>query len=72
MFYLFLDFDGVLHPISAQGRYFRPENIKPFEHAIDGLNPRIVISSTWRLDKSLKEIKKLLGLLLVNLSGSNG
>ena len=61
MFYLFLDFDGVTHPISASGRYFRPENIKPVEQAIEGLNPRIVISSTWRLDKSLCDLKELLG-----------
>ena len=61
MFYLFLDFDGVLHPVSAQGRYFRPENIKSLEQAIFELNPRIVISSTWRFDKSLEEIKELLG-----------
>ena len=61
MFYLFLDFDGVLHPISASGRYFRPENIQPVERAIAGLNPQIVISSTWRFDKSLEEIKELLG-----------
>ena len=61
MFYLFLDFDGVTHPVSAAGRYFRSENIKPVEQAILGLNPRIVISSTWRLDKSLSELKELLG-----------
>ena len=61
MFYLFLDFDGVTHPVSASGRYFRPENIKPLEQAILGLNPRIVISSTGRFDKPLCELKELLG-----------
>jgi len=61
VFYLFLDFNGVTHPLSASGRFFRSENIKSVEQAILGLNPRIVISSTWRLDKSLCELKELLG-----------
>lgn len=61
MFYLFLDFDGVTHPVSANGRYFREENIQALEAALDGYDAKIVISSTWRLDKSLIEIKRLLG-----------
>jgi len=31
MLYLFLDFDGVTHPVSAQGKYFRQKNIKALE-----------------------------------------
>lgn len=61
MFYVFLDFDGVVHPASANGRYFRDENIQALESALDGYDAQIVISSTWRLDKPLNEIKTLLG-----------
>lgn len=61
MFYLFLDFDGVVHPASANGRFFRDENIQALEAALDGYDAQIVISSTWRLDKPLNDIKTLLG-----------
>ena len=61
VFYVFLDFDGVTHPTSANGRYFREENIQALEAALDGYDAQIVISSTWRLDIPLSEIKTLLG-----------
>ncbi|MCW8827604.1 MAG: HAD domain-containing protein [Gammaproteobacteria bacterium] len=61
MFYVFLDFDGVTHPASANERYFREENIHALEAALDNYDASIVVSSTWRLDKSLNEIRTLLG-----------
>lgn len=61
MFYVFLDFDGVVHPASANGRYFREENIKALEAALDGYEAQIIISSTWRLDVPLPELRTLLG-----------
>lgn len=61
MFYVFLDFDGVTHPSSANGSYFREENIQALEVALDGYDAQIVISSTWRLDKPLRELRTLLG-----------
>lgn len=61
MFYVFLDFDGVTHPSSANGSYFREENIQALEAALDGYDAQIVISSTWRLDKPLCELRTLLG-----------
>lgn len=64
MFYLFLDFDGVTHPVSANGRYFRAESIEALEAALDGYDAKIVISSTWRLDRSLNELRVLLGARL--------
>lgn len=61
MFYVFLDFDGVVHPASANGHYFRAENIEALEAALDSYDAQIVISSTWRLDKPLNELRTLLG-----------
>jgi len=61
MTYLFLDLDGVTHPTSANGRYFRQENLAPLAAAIKDLDIRVVITSTWRLDKPLDELKQLLG-----------
>lgn len=52
----FLDFDGVLHPISANNDYFRQENIISLFNCISEYEISIVISSTWRLDLSLDEI----------------
>lgn len=56
---LFLDFDGVLHPeFCHASRHFECEAC--FSSAIDGLDLEIVVSSTWRHDRDLKEIKALL------------
>lgn len=55
---LFLDFDGVLHPLHChESRHF--SNLELFEQTvrpIDGL--QIVISSTWRLSRSLEQLRE--------------
>lgn len=44
---LFLDFDGVLHPnLCDPGDWF--SNMPVLESAVEGLDVRIVISSSWR------------------------
>jgi hypothetical protein len=63
MVYLFLDFDGVTHPVSATGQYFREANLAAIHSSIDQLNVDIVITSTWRLDNSLAKIQAYLGEL---------
>ena len=57
---LFLDFDGVTHPMMTKA--FNPENMK-FLESIVNEHPeiRIVISSSWREEFSLNEIKEMLG-----------
>lgn len=61
MIYIFLDFDGVTHPTSANGNYFRKENLEPLFNSIKDLDVKLVITSTWRLDKPLEWLKQSLG-----------
>lgn len=59
MIVLFLDFDGVLHPEFCHAkRHFECEAY--FSAAICGLDLEIVVSSTWRHDRDVDEIKALL------------
>lgn len=60
--YLFLDFDGVLHPIKKDDfsclpllKQFMKENEEYFDF-------KIVVSSDWQLSFSKNELEKLLGL----------
>lgn len=64
MVYLFLDFFGVTHPVSAQGEYFRPMNITALEQAVAGYEVRIVVTSTWRFMMSLDELRAALSSVL--------
>lgn len=57
---LFLDFDGVLHPSIANANEFF-SNIKIFDEGIRELPVKIVISSSWRFQYSINQLKKLLG-----------
>lgn len=63
---IFLDFDGVLHPFFPRAELSDDENkyfsyVKNFEEAITHIqnhfNVRIVISSSWRLNKTIEELK---------------
>ena len=58
--YLFLDFDGVLHADFAGNEYFChvPKLVDALAEFPD---VRIVISSTWRLNRSVDELRGLLG-----------
>lgn len=56
---LFLDFDGVLHrDFCHASKHFECE--AHLASALDGMDVEIVLSSTWRVDKSLNELRTLL------------
>lgn len=67
---LFLDFDGVLHPLFPRTDRTHEEN-QHFEgcsrlaNVLDRVAPRIkiVVSSTWRYKRSINEVRALLGPL---------
>jgi hypothetical protein len=59
---MFLDIDGVLHPISA-GVQFVDSCVKSLAEAISEFNVEIVVSSTWRESYSLGELRSLLAPL---------
>lgn len=67
---LFLDFDGVLHPLFPRTDRTHEEN-QHFEgcsrlaNVLDRVAPRmkIVISSTWRYSRTIDELRTLLGPL---------
>jgi len=60
---IFLDFDGVTHPVSANNKYFRPDCIQSIYSAINLYNVKIVITSTWRLDMAFDQMVEHLGTL---------
>lgn len=52
-FLLFLDFDGVLHPVTAnEHERFRPEAIHSINRILDELDAVAVLSTAWRMDVS--------------------
>ncbi|MCT9811356.1 HAD domain-containing protein [Acidovorax sp. Be4] len=55
---LFLDFDGVLHPLHChESRHF--SNLELFEQSVRSINDlQIVVSSTWRLSRSLEQLRE--------------
>jgi hypothetical protein len=56
---LFLDFDGVLHPLnSTKERLFC--NVRYLEKSLEGASCKIVITSNWRLTHSIDMLRKLL------------
>jgi len=56
---LFLDFDGVLHrEFCHTSMHFECE--PSFASAIHGLDVEIVVTSTWRHNRELKQIMELL------------
>lgn len=58
---LFLDFDGVLHPITGSPP-FKPDCMAVLSNILDAYPEiRIVITSSWREEKSLDELVSLLG-----------
>ena len=57
---VFLDFDGVTHPVSGSTP-FRPDCLEALSCATSELNTHIVITSSWRLEYNLDELKLLLG-----------
>jgi len=60
--YIFLDFDGVLKPLTQVNtpNVFNRDCLDAFENVVRRYdNIKIVISSTWKLAFSLREIKRL-------------
>lgn len=57
---LFLDFDGVTHPVSGSPP-FKDECINALSTVVSKLDASIVITSTWRYDKTIDELRNLLG-----------
>ena len=58
--YLFLDFDGVLRRLTAEPGLFEAELLDNFEAAVRTVPAvKIVITSAWRLEKSLSELRQL-------------
>lgn len=50
-FLVFLDFDGVLHPLKAvDHERFRPDAIHSVNRILDELEANIVLSTAWRMD----------------------
>lgn len=56
-FYLFLDFDGVLHPFDHRYGFF--SHMPLFEDTIKDLPIQIVVSSAWRLHHTMPVLKSL-------------
>ena len=57
---IFLDFDGVTHPVSGSAP-FQSDCLDALAKAFNQLDAEIVITSTWRLDRSIDELRTLLG-----------
>ena len=69
---LFLDIDGVLHPVDEQeDKYFAQPNLEQLLRIVEATGARVVLSSTWRLDPTwgpqaeerLAQVSPLLKLL---------
>lgn len=55
-FLIFLDFDGVLHPLKAsEHEMFKPEAIHSVNRILDDLEANIVLSTAWRMDFSIEK-----------------
>jgi hypothetical protein len=63
MVFVFLDIDGVCHPLPWYGQHFRKENMAALARALSGLPVNVVITSTWRESKTLDELKTCLGII---------
>jgi len=64
--YLFLDFDGVLHPSLCNDKD-KFSNAKLLEEALSPSSCQIIISSSWRFQFTLDQLKKVLPKTVSNL-----
>lgn len=57
---IFLDFDGVLHPVDAahDSQRFRPESITLVNRIADYVDARIVLSTAWRMEGDLEKYNR--------------
>lgn len=60
VYLIFLDFDGVLHPVDAQhdSERFRPEKIALVNKVADYVDARIVLSTAWRMEGDLEKYNR--------------
>lgn len=56
---IFLDFDGVMTTRKTRYDNFDPECTKRLQEILDKTGAKIVVSSTWRINKDLVFLKKL-------------
>lgn len=64
---IFLDVDGVLnntidsdrHYYNERGYFYSPNCVKVFNKVIEATGAKIVVSSTWRLGRTVEELKEL-------------
>ena len=56
---LFLDFDGVLHPLNSKKENLFC-NVHYLEKSLEGASCKIVITSNWRLTHSIDRMRELL------------
>ena len=56
---LFLDFDGVLHPLNSKRENLFC-NVHYLEQSLEGASCKIVITSNWRLTHSIDAMRELL------------
>ncbi|MFP5382592.1 MAG: HAD domain-containing protein [Gammaproteobacteria bacterium] len=55
-FIVFLDFDGVLHPLEARDHErFKPDAIRSVNSILDELGANIVLSTAWRIDFGIEK-----------------
>jgi hypothetical protein len=64
--YLFLDFDGVLHP-SLSDNKDRFSKVNLLSQALTSSKCQIIISSSWRFQFTLDQLKKMLPKSISNL-----
>ncbi len=64
--YLFLDFDGVLHP-SLSDNKDRFSKVNLLSQALTSSKCQIIISSSWRFQFTLDQLKKMLPRSISNL-----
>jgi hypothetical protein len=56
---LFLDIDGVICLRASDYHYFDPEALKRLQHILEVTGANIVISSAWRVGKSVEDLREL-------------
>jgi len=57
---IFLDFDGVTHPVGGGNNYFFTESLNVLRYISEKYEPKFVISSPWKNAYTLKELKSFL------------
>jgi len=65
---IFLDFDGVTHPISGSPMQLR-RCMDALKIALNSFQLEVVVSSSWREINTLDELKNILSLLNVKIQG---